>query len=76
MATWGYLIGAFGGIILALHLVYVINREFFGWTLQFHMTASPFVWTYLSALGAAMLAAAVPARLAAQVRVAEAVRTE
>jgi putative ABC transport system permease protein len=76
MATWGHLIGCISGILLALLLVYVINREFFGWTLQFRLTASPFLLTYLLVLGSALVAAAIPARVAAGTPVAEAVRTE
>ena len=76
LATWGHVVGCFSGLLLALHLVYVINRQFFGWTLQFRLGAGPFIVSYFVVLAAALIAALIPAWRAAQVRVAEAVRTE
>lgn len=76
LATWGHLVGMLSGILLAVHLVYVINRQFFGWTLQFRITPEPFLISYLVVLAAALVAAIYPAAKAARVRVAEAVRTE
>jgi putative ABC transport system permease protein len=76
LATWGHLVGCLSGIVLAVHLVYVINRQFFGWTLQFRLSLLPFLLSYVLVLAAALVAAILPARRAARVRVDEAVRTE
>jgi putative ABC transport system permease protein len=76
LATWGHLVGSLSGIVLAVHLVYVINRQFFGWTLQFRITPMPFLLSYGLVSVAALVAAIPPSRKAVGVSVAEAVRTE
>jgi putative ABC transport system permease protein len=77
------LIGAIGaalgcacGLALSLLLTYVINKQFFGWSIR--LTIEP--WIFLQAVGlmvgTALLAGLAPARLAAGRQAAEAMRVE
>jgi putative ABC transport system permease protein len=64
------------GVLLALLLIFVINRQAFGWLIELHMP-----WDFLAeAFGmvvvAALVAGIYPAAVAARIRTAEAVRTE
>ncbi len=49
------------GLMLALILVYIINKRSFGWTLQLQITLAPFLWAVTIAVIAALLAGAYPA---------------
>jgi len=72
----GALLGCLCGVTLALILVHVINRQFFGWSIR--MTLEPLVLVQaviLMTLTAA-LAGLAPARLAATGVAAEAMRVE
>lgn len=62
------------GYILALILVYIINRRSFGWTLQMHITPEPFVQALVIAVLAAFLAGLYPASRIIQRNTAEAIR--
>jgi putative ABC transport system permease protein len=72
----GSLLGCVAGTALALVLVLVINKQFFGWSVRF--TLDPWVYARAIALmvGCATLAGLVPAQLAATRVAAEAMRTE
>lgn len=77
------LIGAVAGVlamptgyVLALILVYVINKRSFGWTLQLEVIASPFVQAFLLAVLAAILAGIYPAWRMSRMEAAEAMRYE
>lgn len=72
----GYIIGAACGSMLALLLIYVINKQFFGWTVQVHWTPDVFVQGAAITLVTSVLAGWLPARQAANRRVIEAVRAE
>lgn len=69
-------IGTALGTLLSLILIYVINRQSFGWTIQFHWP----VGLLLAALGgvyaASVLAGLYPARIAARLNPIEAVHEE
>lgn len=76
-------VGALGGIVgmglgflLALLLIFVINRQAFGWLIELHVP-----WEFLGAslvvaVIAALVAGIYPAGVAARIRTAEAIRTE
>jgi putative ABC transport system permease protein len=66
----GALLGCLAGLVLAWLLVHVINREFFGWSIQ--MTVDP--WIFVQAV--TLLAGLVPARLATGPATAAALRVE
>ena len=72
----GALLGCLAGLALAIILVHVINRQFFGWSIQ--LTLEPHVFLAAVALLSvtATLAGLIPARLATGARVAGALRVE
>ena len=72
----GGLVGIALGFLLALLLIFVINRQAFGWLIDLHIP-----WEFLGAsfvvvVIAALLAGIYPAGVAARIRTAEAIRTE
>jgi len=75
-ATWGQIIGSISGVLASyIHLVSInINRQFFGWTLQFRvMTPRRFCFPISPVLFASLPGGcSFPARMAARVPVAEA----
>jgi putative ABC transport system permease protein len=72
----GSLLGCVAGVVLAVVLVAVINRQFFGWTVQF--TVDPWIFVRAVALmtTVALLAGLVPAQLAATRVSAQAMRVD
>ena len=72
----GALMGCLCGAALALILVRVINREFFGWTILLRFDPLVFLRAFGAVTVAAVLAGMVPARLAAGRLPAEAMRAE
>lgn len=62
------------GYMLALILVYIINRRSFGWTLQMHIRPEPFIQAFVIAVLAAVLAGLYPAYRIIQRNTAEAIR--
>jgi putative ABC transport system permease protein len=72
----GGITGVAAGIALAFLLIFVINRQAFGWLIELHMP-----WDFLGeaivlVVVAALVAGIFPASVAARIRTAEAVRTE
>lgn len=70
------LVGIVLGAALAADLIYVINRQSFGWLIEWQTPG----WFYLEALamviGAALLAAVYPAHVASNIHESEALRVE
>jgi len=64
------------GYLLALILVYIINRRSFGWTLQMQVTVAPFLLALFVAVSAALLAGIYPARRMGKMEIVEAIRYE
>jgi len=64
------------GYVLALILIYIINKRSFGWTLQMELLAGPFVQAFLLAVLAALLAGIYPAWRISRMQAAEAMRYE
>jgi putative ABC transport system permease protein len=64
------------GYVLALILVYIINRRSFGWTLQMLVTPATFIQALGIALLAALLAGIYPAWRMGRMAAAEAIRYE
>jgi putative ABC transport system permease protein len=72
----GGVAGVLVGVALALLLIFVINRQAFGWLIELHMP-----WDFLAeaialVIVAALAAGIYPAAVAARIRTADAVRTE
>jgi len=56
---WG--LGLVGGMLLAGLLIYVINRAYFGWTIQPYVPWVAILQQSVTILGAAVLASIYPA---------------
>ncbi len=62
------------GYLLALILVYIINRRSFGWTLQMQVLPAPFLQALIVAEVAALLAGIYPAARMSRISEADAMR--
>jgi putative ABC transport system permease protein len=76
IGVMAHAIGSLCGVALALMLVHVINRQFFGWSIQFRLDPVLFLHSGVIILAAALLAGLLPARHAARRVAAEAMRGE
>ena len=72
----GGVLGVAVGMLLALLLVFVINRQAFGWLIELHVPWGFLGRLLLLVIVAAVVAGVYPAGVAARIRTAEAVRTE
>lgn len=72
----GALIGIGAGMLLGILLIYVIDRQAFGWPMHLHVPAWPLIESLLLVLAAALLAGIYPAQAAARIATADAVRAE
>ena len=68
--------GVVVGVLLALLLIFVINRQAFGWLIELHMPYDFLGEAIALVIVAALLAGIYPAGVAARIRTAEAVRAE
>jgi putative ABC transport system permease protein len=64
------------GLILAMVLIFIINRRSFGWTMQLEADPWVFVQALLLAVGAALLAGVYPAIRMGRMATSEALRSE
>lgn len=64
------------GYLLALILIYIINRRSFGWTLQMQLAPQPFLQALAVAVIAALLAGLYPAWRMSRMITSEAIRSE
>jgi len=69
-------LGLASGLCLSLILTGVINRAFFGWTVQLAFPWWSLAWTPIWIVAAAVVAGWIPAWRAGRINVAEAVRSE
>ena len=72
----GALLGSICGLGLAMILIHVINRQYFGWTIRTHLEPWVFVQALALMVGSALVAGLGPARLAATRVAAEAMRMD
>ncbi|HET7711487.1 MAG TPA: FtsX-like permease family protein, partial [Thermoanaerobaculia bacterium] len=68
--------GTVMGYVLSLILIFVINRQSFGWTIEFHVPAGLIAVSLGLTFLAAALAGLVPARLAASIDISRAIKAE
>jgi len=76
MGMVSFFLGAGSGVLLSIVLIYVINKQSFGWTIQFFPVPSVFIQSLVLVAVAAFLAGLIPAHAAAKKQVAEAVKME
>ena len=69
-------VGALAGLALSLILIHVINKQSFGWTIQFSFPGRLIVQYAALTVGASLLAGLLPAWRACRLPIAEAVRYE
>ncbi|MHB9075211.1 MAG: ABC transporter permease [Desulfobaccales bacterium] len=69
-------LGAGCGSVLALLLIFVINKQAFGWTIQLHMVPGIYIQTFCLVVGLGLAAAAYPAWRAMQPRLAALLKEE
>ena len=70
------LVGLASGICLSFVLTGVLNRAFFGWTIQLAFPWSSLAWTPVWIIGVGIAAGLLPAWRAGRLALAEALRTE
>lgn len=70
------LLGTLLGIALAADLVYVINRQSFGWLIEWHSPGFFYVEAALLVMISALVAALYPAAVAARIKTSEVLRVE
>ena len=84
MALWefallggvSWVLGSLAGLLLAGEMIFVINRQFFGWTIFPSIEPTVFLQAFGLALGAALGAGIFPARAAARRNLASALQRE
>ncbi|MEZ5366538.1 MAG: FtsX-like permease family protein [Bryobacterales bacterium] len=69
-------VGTALGTVLSLVLIYVINKQSFGWTIQFHWPAGLLLAALAGVYVASVLAGLYPARMATRLNPIEAVHEE
>jgi putative ABC transport system permease protein len=68
--------GAVMGYVLSWILINVVNKQSFGWTIEFHTPAALIAASLAITFAASVLAGLVPARLAGRIDLASAVKSE
>ncbi len=76
MGTLANVLGALSGVALSLILIYVINKQSFGWTIQFTFPTRLIAEYAVLTLVASLAAGCFPAWRASRLAIAEAVRYE
>jgi putative ABC transport system permease protein len=76
MGLISFVLGTFNGILLSLLLIFVINKQSFGWTIQFSVPGVMFGKTLILVLACALVAGLIPARNAAGKNVSEVMKLE
>jgi len=76
LGVMGLVLGLVGGAALAAILILLINRDWFGWTIRFHLPAAAMLWQVLWILGGALTAAVYPALRSSRTPVAELTRED
>ncbi len=76
LGTVSQVIGVGAGLLLSLVLIYVINVQSFGWTLQFHLPIAFLVQSSILVLLATSLSGLYPAHRASQLHPAEQIEFE
>jgi len=64
------------GFLLSLVLIFVINKQSFGWTIQFHWPVAVLVGALSAVYAATVVAGLYPARLATRLNPIEVIHEE
>jgi putative ABC transport system permease protein len=73
---FSHLFGLFCGFLLSILLIYVINKQSFGWTIQFSIPLRSLIESWLIVMITSVGAGFIPARQAAKMNMVESLRME
>jgi putative ABC transport system permease protein len=73
---FSHILGLIAGFLLSLLLIQVINKQSFGWTIQFSVPLWSLVQFWLMVMVTSTLAGFIPARRAAQMNTVDTLRME
>jgi len=73
---FSHLLGLLCGFLLSLLLIHVINKQSFGWTIQFSIPFWSLMGFFALVMVASVLAGFIPARRAAKMNAVESLRME
>jgi putative ABC transport system permease protein len=73
---FSHILGLFCGFLLSLLLIYVINKQSFGWTIQFSIPVWSLIQSWLVVMITSIGAGLLPARRAAKMNRVESLRME
>jgi putative ABC transport system permease protein len=76
IGLFAWILGTLAGVCLAWQLIFVINRQFFGWTIHPSLPSEVLLQALALALAAALGAGIGPARAAARRNIATELQTE
>jgi putative ABC transport system permease protein len=73
---FSHIIGLLCGFLLSILLIYVINKQSFGWTIQFSIPLPSLIESWLIVMITSIVAGFIPARRAAKMNAVESLRME
>jgi len=73
---FSHILGLLCGFLLSILLIYVINKQSFGWTIQFSIPLRSLIESWLVVMFTSIGAGFIPARRAAKMNVVESLRME
>jgi putative ABC transport system permease protein len=73
---FSHILGLLCGFLLSILLIYVINKQSFGWTIQFSIPLRSLIESWLVVMVTSIGAGFIPARRAAKMNVVESLRME
>ena len=73
---FSHILGLLCGLLLSILLIYVINKQSFGWTIQFSIPLWSLIESWLVVMVTSIVAGFIPARRAAKMNVVESLRME
>ena len=73
---FSHILGLICGFFLSILLIYVINKQSFGWTIQFSIPFWSLIESWLIVMVTSLGAGLIPARRAAKTNVVESLRME
>jgi putative ABC transport system permease protein len=73
---FSHILGLICGFFLSILLIYVINKQSFGWTIQFSIPFWSLIESWLIVMVTSLGAGLIPARRAAKINVVESLRME
>jgi putative ABC transport system permease protein len=76
LGLFGNISGLLVGLILSFLLIYVINKQSFGWTIRFELPLAFLIQSFLLVMATSIFSGLIPARLASQTPAPQVIKTE